>query len=313
MLKSKKVLNPQVGLEVLCYTAFTVLMLYLVSSGKYQDYVAPKMAPYLYFSAAVMAIWALSGLLRLFRPQYKTHAAHCLVLAIPILLLLLPHAPVSASDLSSRYLSGNAIAGLSGQNAAGFSNPKSASTDPGSGIPSKTGENTGAEAATGAALSGGGILPPSGGSSDTQSDSQVSEEEAVLKDIYGNDLVGLDMKNKKITVENDYFYPWIAEIYTNLEKYEGYRITVTGFVFKDPETMGNNEFSPARLMMSCCVADLMPVGFICSYDGAPDLMPDSWVTVEGTIFIGEYMGEAEPQISVKKISPAEEVEGYVYP
>lgn len=317
MLKRKKVLNPQIGLEFLCYAAFAVLVLYLISSGKYQNYVAPKMVPYLYFSAVVMTIWAFSGLFRLFRPQYKTHSAHCLVLAIPILLLLLPHAPVSASDLSSGYLSGNAIAGLSGQNAAGFSNPKGSVNNPDPDIPSKT-EDPGAVSTDGAAndtddLLSGDILPSADKQAGAQSDSQASGQDVVPKDIYGNDLVGLDVKNKKITVEDDYFYPWIAEIYTNLDQYEGYQIAVTGFVFKDPGTMKSNEFSPARLMMSCCVADLMPVGFVCRYDNASGLEADSWVTVEGTIFKGEYMGEAEPQISVKKVSPAEEVEGYVYP
>ncbi len=70
-------------------------------------------------------------------------------------------------------------------------------------------------------------------------------------------------------------------------------------------------------MMSCCVADLAPAGLLCKYDKAPELEADSWVTVEGTFFIAEYeYGGApynDPQISVTKITPAEEVEGYVYP
>ncbi|MEL7563772.1 MAG: hypothetical protein AAGU27_02650 [Dehalobacterium sp.] len=41
------------------------------------------------------------------------------------------------------------------------------------------------------------------------------------------------------------------------------------------------------------------------------------MTVEGILFIGEYEYDGEvyddPQISVTKITPVEEVEGYVYP
>lgn len=336
MHRRKRVLNPQAGLEFLCYAAFTVLILYLVSSGKYQNYVAPKLVPYLYFAAAVMTIWALSGLFRLFRPQYKTRAAHCFVLVIPILLLLLPHAPVSASDLSSGYLSGNAIAQLSGQKpfaGAVQSAGKSAGADsdsrtgeqeaapqtdgqdadpPSGGIdPQAAGPNAGYQAGgQDADPSASGIDPQAAGPDD---DYQAGGQDTVPTDDYGNPLVGLDVKNKKITVENDYFYPWIAEIYTNLDKYEGYQISVTGFVFKDPETMQSDEFTPARLMMSCCVADLTPIGFICNYANASELEAESWVTVEGTIYEGEYLGEAEPQILVTRVSPAEEVEGYVYP
>lgn len=277
MYARKKVLNPQIALEFLCCTAFTVLIVHLIKSGNYQYYVAPKMVPYLYFTAAVMTIWAGMGLFRVFRPQYKTHAAHCLVLAIPIVLLLLPQSSIGASDLSSGYLNGKAIATPSGSSAPPAANG-----------------------------------PASAGQSGPEA-SQAAGQEAVPKDEYGNDLVGLDVKNKKITVENDYFYTWISEIYTHLDQYEGYQISITGFVFKDPETMQSNEFSPARLMMSCCVADLMPVGFICQYDAAPDLEDNIWVTVTGTIVKGEYMGEPEPQVAVTKISPAEEVKGYVYP
>ncbi|HWQ77618.1 MAG TPA: TIGR03943 family protein [Anaerovoracaceae bacterium] len=320
MQKRKRVLNPQAGLEFLCYAAFTALILYLVSSGKYQNYVAPKLVPYLYFAAAVMAIWTLSGLFQLFRPQFKTRTAHCFVLAIPIMLLLLPHAPVSASDLSSGYLSGNAIAKLSGQNPFAGAAPSADKSAGANSTPQTSGQESEPQADEQAAepQAGGQETDIAAAGIDSQAagpngDSQAGGQDDVFTDEYGNLLVGLDMEHKKITVKDDYFYPWIAEIYTNLDKYEGYQISITGFVFKDPETMQSDEFTPARLMMSCCVADLTPVGLICNYANASGLEDESWVTVEGTIYEGEYQGEAEPQILVTKISPAEEVEGYVYP
>lgn len=70
-------------------------------------------------------------------------------------------------------------------------------------------------------------------------------------------------------------------------------------------------------MMSCCVADLSPAGITCEYDKAPELEAGSWVTVEGTLQVGqyEYNGQQykEPQITVTKITPAEEVKDYIYP
>ena len=85
---TKNCWNSQALAEISCYLAFAGAMLYLVRSGRYLSYVTPKLAPYLCFSAAVMVVWALSSLGRVFRIQYRKHIAHCFVLAIPLLLLL---------------------------------------------------------------------------------------------------------------------------------------------------------------------------------------------------------------------------------
>ncbi|MEA4849415.1 MAG: TIGR03943 family protein [Clostridiaceae bacterium] len=279
--------NPQVFLETLCYSVFAGLMLYLVNSGKYLSYVTPRMEPYLYFTAIVMGIWALAGLAGLFRPQHKIRSAHCFVLAIPILLLLLPHSPLKISNLSGNYVGGNAFSGITGQSAYESSDEKTPSGD--------TGLNAEAD------------IPDE----DPAGSGIGSEDE------YSDDLPGLDAENKRIAVSNDDFGLWLSEIYMHMEKYKGYTVVMTGFVLKDTEMLKEDEFVPARLMMSCCVADLAPVGLLCKYDKASELKADSWVTVEGTLFVGkyEYDGQVydDPQLSVTKIIPAEEVEGYVYP
>lgn len=288
----KKVLNPRVFVELLCYVAFAGLILHLVSSGRYQSYVTPKMVPYLYFTALVMLVWAGGGVFRLFRPQHKIRLTHCFVLVIPILLLLLPHKPLSTSDLSLKYMG----AGLTGQGPSGNSDFNAPT-----GLPTPSSDISG--------LDNNASAPPDPRASDAQTGGQedISAGEDAL------DLPGLDAKNKKITVPNDYFYPWLAEIYVNMEKYAGYQISITGFVFKDPDTMANNEFAAARLAMSCCVADLTPCGMLCQYGQTSELKADTWVTVEGVIHKGQYMGYDEPKITVTRISPAEEVKGYIYP
>ena len=285
-----KLFNPQIFLELICYSAFGGLILYLVESGKYLSYVTPKMKPYLYFTAAVMLAWSCFGIGRLFRPQHKIRSAHCFVLVLPILFLLLPHSPLGATDLSNNYAGGggfdqNAVNKVAKQVPSGNTNSGSL---PGTQAPA---ENAGDSATA--------QQPGSSASSGTQSN------EAGLH--------GLDTLNKKITVENDEFYPWISEIYTNIDKYIGYTISITGFVFKDPQYFAKDEFVPARLAMTCCIADLTPIGMVCKYDKVSELKADSWVTVEGVIRKGQYNGEDEPQITVTNISPADEVEGYVYP
>jgi putative membrane protein len=251
-------------LEFLCYAGFSALLLYLTYSGKYLTYVTPRMAPYLYFTAAVMLLWAGASAFGLFRPQNRLRLAHCLVPAIPILLLLLPHSPLSASDVSYGYAGGNAFAGPGAQTAGGFAASEPLRTD---------------DDADGA----------------PQDEILAADAQALIE------------------VEDEAFYSWMNELYVNLDTYVGCRIAMTGFVFKDPEVFGADEFVPARLGMTCCVADLVPYGLVCKYAGAGELEPDTWVRVEGVVRKGEYAGFEEPQIEVSSVEPADPVEGYIYP
>lgn len=264
-----RALNSQTVLEIICCALFGGLLFYLAVSGEYLAYVTPRMGPYLYFTAAVMLLWAIMGVKRLFRPQHRVRAAHCFVLVIPLLFLLLPHTPVSASNLSTNYSDMTSLT----QTADNASNSASGSAD--------TTDSTAAPSDT-----------------PTENDSGLS---------------GLDKGSRKITVSDEEFYPWLSEIFGNMNKYEGYTISLTGYVLKDTTYLGENEFIPARLAMTCCTADLVPVGFICRYDGLAELAADSWVTVEGVIVIGQYKDQDEPQIDVTGITPADEVEGYIFP
>lgn len=279
-----KSFNSQIFLEILCYCFFGALMLYLVNSGKYLSYVTPRMAPYLYFTAIVMLIWAFISFFRMFRPQHKVRSTHCFILAIPILLLILPHNPLDISDISTSYIVGNTFSEQKDKY-----NMKQNSIEPKEPI------------------------LPTEPIEDITTDMEIDSSS---KD-HSIDLPGLDEANKKITVSNDDFGIWLSEIYINIEKYQGYTIEMTGSVFKDPEIFKEDEFVPSRHMMSCCVADLALVGLLCKYEKASQLEQDSWVTVEGTLSIrqAEYHGEKydEPQIQVTKIVPAETVEGFVYP
>ncbi|MEA4895732.1 MAG: TIGR03943 family protein [Oscillospiraceae bacterium] len=99
-----KKLNPQALLELICLLLFSFVILYIAVSGKYLSYVAPRILPYLYLTSAVVLVWAIFKLPELLRPQYRIRSAHCLVLLVPVLFLLMPHGSVSASDVPAGYL-----------------------------------------------------------------------------------------------------------------------------------------------------------------------------------------------------------------
>lgn len=298
-----KAFNSQAFLEFLCFFIFGGLLLYLAKSGKYLSYVTPRMEPYIYFASIVMGIWALTGFCRLFRPQHRLRSSHCLVVGIPILLLLLPHSPLTTSNLTGNYSNKNAFSASAGQEL--YSKPDEASLEDNI---DQTDTSSPAEdelSSTDTTVS------------DTVDTAVADAQSAIPEEQASVVLPGLDTANKKIIVSNDDFSMWLTEIYINIEKYTGYTIDITGYVFKNPEYYNDDEFVPARLMMSCCVADLVPVGLTCEYDNVSELEEGSWVTVEGILHVGqyEYDGEQyeEPQISVTQITPAEEVSDYVYP
>ncbi len=260
-----KSLNSQALLETSCFFAFSGLILYLLVTGKYLTYVTPRTKPYLYFSAVVMMVWAISNMGKIRRPQHITRVMHCLVFAVPMILILLPHSPLDASSVLTAYAGGGSVPGMT-----------STSDDPQGAI-----DNYGEE-----------------------------EAQSVLP--VATDLPGIDAAKKRIDIPNDLFYEWLSELFTNTDAYEGYTVSMTGYVLKDPVYFGENEFVPARLAMTCCVADLVPVGMICVYDNLEALQEESWVTVEGILFKGTYLGEIEPQLSVTRVDPASALEGYVY-
>ncbi len=272
-----KNINKQSLLEVCCLGTFSLAMFYLLVSGKYISYVKPQMAPYLIFCSAIMLIWAVSKLSEIYRPQHKVRAIHCLVLIVPILFIVLPHSAVSSSGFSSLKLEG----GIGGAGGSLTQNSK----------PVTSGSVTSEAVPTPTASQG----------------AQASND---LIKKYNLELA----PDGSIDVPHEKYYQWLIEIYNNMNKYEGVKISIRGFIFREATTMGSNEFVPARMLMSCCAADLVPCGIICKYDKAAELKDGSWVTVTGIIHIGDYQGNKEPQISVVSVSPADKPkEEYVYP
>lgn len=124
---------------------------------------------------------------------------------------------------------------------------------------------------------------------------------------------GLKMQGDLIVVSDHNFVGWIQEIYENMEKYEGKKIKVIGFVYKSKD-FSQNEFVPARMMMACCTADLQPIGFLCRYEKTADLVKDTWIEVTGTIKVVHYNAQKTPVIMAEEIKRASTPENeYVYP
>ena len=124
----------------------------------------------------------------------------------------------------------------------------------------------------------------------------------------------LPLQDGRIIMDDDTFSLWLTELYTKLDKWVGAEITAVGSVWKDSELFEPHDFALARMMMTCCAADMQPVGLLAQWSGAQELTDGEWVEITGTLSKKTYKAGFDPYIivaSVKKIdSPGRE---YIYP
>lgn len=281
----KRELNAQAFIELLISFSFGAAMLYLAVSNQFLAFVAPRMKPYFIFMAIISAIWCILAAAKLFKSQHRQRITSCFVLAVPLMLLFLSqgNTPVSVSAVNGNY---------TGEKMIGTTTASSETTQP------KTSA----------------VYQPSV-SSAPKKEVQAGKGCYKTKNMYDQPVIihGFNSKDKKIVISDKEFYTWVNAIYNDMNKLNGYQVTMTGSIYKNSETLKTNQFVPARLLMTCCTADLEPCGLLCEYSNTSSLKKDEWVTVTGIIIKGTYHGNSEPHIVVKNIKPATPLNGYIYP
>lgn len=121
-------------------------------------------------------------------------------------------------------------------------------------------------------------------------------------------------QNGAIVMNDNTFSPWLAELYTKLDKWAGTKITVTGSVWKDKEIFEQNEFAVARMMMMCCAADMQPIGLLAQWENMETLTDGEWVELTGTIAKKPYQDGFDPLILVETVKKIERPQReYIYP
>ncbi len=283
--------NIQIAVESFTLLFFSAVLAYLVVSEGYLKFLAPKMAPYLILASIVFGVIGIGTLPLSEKPRYRYRTLHTLPLLIPAVLLIIP----ISVYMTTAWAGGYSGTGILAQDTATVSVQSSVTNtipDAAASSPNVEAEQPNVVVST--------PIPTNVVASDTPT-SQPST------------LTGIDSDKKTIVISNEEFYPWLIEICENLQKYQGYSVTMTGSVFKDSTLMSDKEFVPVRMAMTCCVADLVPMGIICEYDKAEDLNEGDWITATGILQIGQYNGKDEPQIVITDIQSAAPVEEYIYP
>lgn len=92
-------------------------------------------------------------------------------------------------------------------------------------------------------------------------------------------LSGLDEEKQEIQIRKDEYLKWMAVLLKNGGQYENYTIFTEGMACQEEGMDPKHEFLLIRKFMSCCAADVMPIGMECYWEGNLEEIESEWVSV----------------------------------
>lgn len=104
---------------------------------------------------------------------------------------------------------------------------------------------------------------------------------------------------------------WVRtlNVYPEPDAYEGQPVNVEGFVIHSPELPDDNYLMLARFVITCCAADVYPVGLPVKLAGdRAAYPPDAWFRVEGRMGTETLNGQRQLVIHADQLTPIEEPE-----
>jgi putative membrane protein len=120
-------------------------------------------------------------------------------------------------------------------------------------------------------------------------------------------------KSPLIDFNDSFFSTYYEEISSNIDKFQGRKVSLNGFVYKE-EGFSQNQLVVSRFLVTHCVADASIIGFLSEFPEASKIEKDTWIKVEGVIETSTYMDTPIPLIKVTKWQEIKEPESpYLYP
>lgn len=120
-------------------------------------------------------------------------------------------------------------------------------------------------------------------------------------------------KESVIHLKENVFEPYFTRISTEPQKYEGRKVRMSGFVYKE-DGFADNQLALTRFLITHCVADAGSIGFLTELEDALSIEQDTWLEVEGTIELTHYDGAEMPMLKIVSWKEIDEPkEPYVYP
>ena len=101
----KKQVNYDVFTECIIAILSGFILIIKVVNGSYLDYVSPKFKILLIIAGSLLVVIGISRIHSVWKNSYTSHYKRYLLLAIPMLMLIIPHNSIAASSLKNSYSS----------------------------------------------------------------------------------------------------------------------------------------------------------------------------------------------------------------
>ncbi|MFX3623547.1 MAG: TIGR03943 family protein [Ectobacillus sp.] len=108
----------------------------------------------------------------------------------------------------------------------------------------------------------------------------------------------------KINVTEDEYISIMEVIGRDVEGFKGKQITFTGFVHRE-EDLGKEKIVLARYGITCCVADASVLGMLATGAETASLQEGEWVEVTGTLDKTIYIDTLLPIVQIQKLKKVE--------
>jgi putative membrane protein len=147
---------------------------------------------------------------------------------------------------------------------------------------------------------------PEGTDTATGYENEQTEEEY-------NKMMKVLEEDSTIIFNESIYSSYYEEISSNIDKFEGRKVNLYGFVYKE-DGFTENQLVVSRFLVTHCIADASIIGFLSEFPDAAKIEKDTWIKIEGVIESGSYMGNTLPVIKVAKWAETKELDSpYLYP
>jgi TIGR03943 family protein len=287
-------------LRAVISAGFSFYIVHLVKIDKLQYYIAPRIMPYVKYSAVALFVLAAFYLYRALQGSSHEHhgpacdceheSNHSLpnnillysLFLFPLLLGFILPDKIMGSDAAAVKGMKLTVKNAVQQPSAALTQVEQAAVNLPPSVPKESEER----------------LPASESSSSSELDAlfpydEFSKDFADLgKLLYGQDV---------ITVKETGFLEYVSTLDIYRDNFIGKTVVISGFVYREDD-MTSNEIVVSRMAMSCCMADAEPYGLMAEWNHAADFNKDTWITVTGKLGIKKYRGSDIIVINADKVT-----------
>ncbi|MGE8203710.1 TIGR03943 family putative permease subunit [Heyndrickxia sp. NPDC080065] len=262
---------------------FTLFFYKLLLSNKISYFIAPKMYPFLYFTAFILLIL---GILQIFNGTSEKSNVICECCE--------DHGPPKTTFRSLFYYSLFIIPIFTGFL---FSDHT---------LGSSVVENRQIQYETKSPSQ-----PSTKVSKNKESQNTISSQPQEMSQKAYDTLQQSLIAQKKIVVDDKVYMPTMSILQENLDEFIGKEIETVGFVYREKD-FKNNQIVIARFVISCCIADASVYGIMAQGDIA-SLENDTWIRVKGRLNKINYNDTTLPVLKIHSIEKIQEPkQPYVY-